>query len=172
MAPKTAQIIKPGKVVILLNGRYAGAKVIREAAQLPPYLSSLSSPRFCAVFYHTTSIAHFPRASHQHPFPTPILVCTRRHSPHGVFRPPSSRHLTKAPSPAASASVSFIPSPCGQLTVPQVWLRHRCRCAQGPPQGHQEEERFQGEHTIPFSRPPPPCPASADVYFRSRSAAG
>ncbi len=28
MAPKTAQIIKPGKVVILLNGRYAGAKVL------------------------------------------------------------------------------------------------------------------------------------------------
>ena len=26
-APKTTQIIKPGKVVILLNGRYAGAKV-------------------------------------------------------------------------------------------------------------------------------------------------
>jgi hypothetical protein len=25
--PKTTQIIKPGKVVILLNGRYAGAKV-------------------------------------------------------------------------------------------------------------------------------------------------
>ena len=66
MAPKTAQIIKPGKVVILLNGRYAGAKVTPiSITPLSPALYSHAR----ALFFDAASTTLYPRAMLRHAVP-------------------------------------------------------------------------------------------------------